>query len=209
MRSVRCKRAIAWCGVLLAVALPARPASPMTEDASPGTSLVGQLLVAAPDIGDPRFFHAVVLIVRHSKTGAFGIIVNRPAGEQTWASLLAATGQTDADVQGSVRVFYGGPVQPWLGFVVHSAEYHRGQTVDIDGKVAMTSSPEILRDISRTQGPHKALVAFGYTGWRPGQLESELDRHGWFTIPEDPKLVFDDDREKVWDEAKARETFPL
>jgi putative transcriptional regulator len=209
MRSLRFKRAMAWFGVLLAAALLATPARPTTEDASPSTTLAGQLLVASPDIGDPRFFHAVVLIVQHSKTGAFGIIVNRPAGEQSWAGLLDAIGQTDPELTGNVQIYSGGPVQPWLGFVVHSADYHRVETIDIDGKVAMTASSEILRDIGHNRGPQKTLIAFGYTGWGPGQLESELDRHGWFTIPEDPGLIFGDDREHVWDKAKARETFPL
>jgi putative transcriptional regulator len=192
---------------LAPVTLP-RAALPNTG-AAPADPLVGQLLVASPDIGDPRFDHAVILIVQHSSHGALGIMINRPLGEETVAKLLEAIGQDAKGVSGSMRVFAGGPVEPSIGFVVHSAEYHRAQTIDVDGRVAVTSSPEVLRDIGRNAGPRKSLVAFGYTGWGPGQLENELAQHAWFTIPEDPKLVFDEDRAKVWDHAKARETIPL
>jgi putative transcriptional regulator len=209
MRSMQPQRAVLWLGVLVAAVSLATAALPMSEETSPNASLAGQLLVASPEMGDPRFRHAVILMVRHDKTGALGIVINHPLGEQTWASVLEAIGEPTDGIAGSVQVFAGGPVQPFLGFIVHSAEYHRAETIDIDGQVAMTASIEILRDLSHAKGPHKSLVAFGYTGWGPGQLEGEMARHGWFAIPEDPKLVFDDDRDKVWDEAKARQTFPL
>ena len=173
------------------------------------TSLAGQLLIAAPTIGDPRFAHTVILIVRHDKDGALGIVINRPVGERSIAALLEATGHDDADVAGIVRVFAGGPVQPELGFVVHSAEYRRAETVDVDGRVAMTASRQVLLDIGHNQGPEKSLFALGYAGWGPGQLEDEMARNNWFTTPEEPKLVFDEDRDKLWDEAMARRTREL
>jgi putative transcriptional regulator len=173
------------------------------------TSLTGQLLIAAPTIGDPRFAHTVILMVRHDKEGALGIVINRPVGERSIASLLEATGHDDADVAGILRVFAGGPVQPELGFVLHSAEYRRAETVDVDGRVAMTASRQVLLDIGHNQGPEKSLFALGYAGWGPGQLDGELARHDWFTTPEEPKLVFDDDREKLWEDAMARRTREL
>jgi putative transcriptional regulator len=173
------------------------------------TSLAGQLLIAAPTIGDPRFAHTVILMVRHDQEGAFGIVINRPVGERSIAALLEATGHDDADVAGIVRVFAGGPVQPELGFVVHSAEYRRAETVDVDGRVAMTASRQVLLDIGHSQGPEKSIFALGYAGWGPGQLESELARHNWFTTPEEPKLVFDDDRDNLWEDAMARRTREL
>jgi putative transcriptional regulator len=176
---------------------------------SDAASLAGQLLIAAPTMGDPRFAHAVVLMVRHDKEGAFGIVINRPVGERPIADLLEATGRDDADVAGIVRVFAGGPVQPELGFVVHSAEYRRAETIDVDGRVAMTASRQILLDIGHSHGPEKALFALGYAGWGPGQLEDELARNSWFTTPEEPRLVFDDDRGNLWDEAMARRTREL
>jgi putative transcriptional regulator len=194
-------RTFAAIAALLATFIMVGAAPP---DHSDMASLAGQLLIAAPTMGDPRFTHTVILMVRHDKEGAFGIVINRPVGERPIAALLEATGQDDAAVTGIVRVFAGGPVQPELGFVVHSAEYRRAETLDVDGRVAMTASRQILLDIGHSQGPEKSLFALGYAGWGPGQLESELARNNWFTAPEEPKLVFDDDRDKLWDEAMAR-----
>jgi putative transcriptional regulator len=191
---------------LLVVAMLVGAAAPDPSD--PG-SLAGQLLIAAPTMSDPRFAHTVILMVRHDQTGAFGIVINRPVGERSIAVLLEAAGDIHPDVEGSVRVFAGGPVQTELGFVVHSADYHRGETVDVDGRVAMTASREILRDIGHNQGPAKSLFAFGYAGWGPGQLEGEMARHNWFTTPEEPKLIFDDDRDNLWEETMARRTREL
>src|SRR5271169_3854084 len=185
-----------------ATILAAMLLAPAAADAPDIASLTGQLLIAAPTIGDPRFAHTVILMVRHDNEGALGIVINRPVGERSIAALLEATGHDDADVAGIVRVFAGGPVQPELGFVVHSAEYRRAETVDIDGRVAMTASRQILLDIGHNQGPEKSLFALGYAGWGPGQLENEMARNNWFTTPEEPKLVFDEDRDKLWDEAK-------
>lgn len=173
------------------------------------TSLVGQLLVASPNIGDPRFAHTVILMIKHDDAGAFGIIINRPVGERSISELLEAAGDNTPGIVGTVRVFAGGPVQPELGFVVHSAEYHRNETIDVDGRVAMTASREILRDIGQHQGPERSLFALGYAGWGPGQLEGEIARHDWFTTPEEPKLIFDDDRGSLWDDAMARRTREL
>src|SRR5262249_17352650 len=135
--------------VAAAILVPAtllHAALPTPTDAEHG-SLTGQLLIAAPTMGDPRFQHTVILMVRHDRNGALGIVINRPIGERPLASVLEALGEKDTAVAGQVRIFAGGPVQPEIGFVVHSAEYHRSDTVDIDGRVAMTSSLEILRDI--------------------------------------------------------------
>jgi putative transcriptional regulator len=104
----------------------------------------------------------------------------------------------------SVRVFIGGPVSPDAGFVLHSAEYHLADTLDIDGRVALTAAVDILRDIGLGKGPSKSLLAFGYAGWAPAQLESEMAHGVWMTVPEDPALVFDDDRANVWADALAR-----
>ena len=198
-------------GFLLAsLALPILAAAPAKPGAAPdGGSLAGQLLIASPDMGDPRFVHAVILMVRHDREGAFGIVVNRPLEEHAIADLLGAMGESDAGVEGSVGIFAGGPVEPRLGFVVHSAEYHRAETLDIDGRVAVTQSREILRDIGQHKGPAKFLVAFGYAGWGPGQLEDEIAEHGWFTAPGDPNLIFDENRGRLWEIAFARRTRDL
>ena len=172
-------------------------------------SLAGQLLIASPNIGDPRFAHTVILMVKHDKDGAFGITINRPVGEKSIASLLETPGEDVSDVEGTLRVFAGGPVQPELGFVVHSTEYRRDETIEVGGNVAMTASRQVLRDIGHHRGPEKSLFALGYAGCGPGQLEGELARHDWFTAPEEPKLIFDDDRANLWEDAMARRTRDL
>jgi putative transcriptional regulator len=167
-------------------------------------SLAGQLLVASPSMGDPRFDHAVILMVRHGEDGALGIVVNRPLGERSLATLLEIFGETGSNAAGQVRIFVGGPVQTELGFVVHTADYHLATTLDVDGHVAVTSNREILRDIAANQGPKKSLIAFGYAGWAPGQLEGEMGKRVWSVAPADEMLIFDEDREKVWESAYSR-----
>ena len=171
-------------------------------------SLTGQLLVASPSMGDSNFAGTVILMIRHDQDGAIGIVVNRPVGERPLAALLDTPGEKDATI-GNVRIFAGGPVQPEIGFVVHSTDYHGPTTLDVNAGVAMTSSRDILRDIGNAKGPQKSLIAFGYAGWAPGQLEAELARRDWVVAPGDAKLIFDEEREKVWDAAYARRTLDL
>jgi putative transcriptional regulator len=169
---------------ILNVAQPCRAQTPVH------VSLAGQLLIASPTILDPHFDHAVILIVRHDQGGAMGIVLNMPAEERPLANA-------------------GGPVQPEIGFVIHSSDYRGPGTIDVNERVLMTSSSQILRDIGNNKGPKKSLIAFGYAGWVAGQLEDELRRRVWFTTPGDPKLIFDEDREKVWDSAYSRRTQDL
>src|SRR5215831_3922272 len=125
--------------IVAAIFLPAallNAALPTPEEAPKHPSLAGQLLVASPEMGDPRFYHAVILVVRHDRNGALGIIINRPVGDRSLVSLLEALGEKDTGVVGSVRIFAGGPVQPEIGFVLHSTDYRRPETLDIDSRVA-------------------------------------------------------------------------
>ncbi len=207
---------LALLSALLLLAPPPLPAQTQS-------SLAGQLLIAAPGMGDPRFAQTVILMVRHDRTGAFGIVINRPMGERSLAGLLAALGDQDAGADqrnlGNVKVFAGGPVQPELGFVLHSTDYRLPDTTDIDGRIAMTGNREILRAIaskageapgtSDRAGPQHSLIAFGYAGWGPGQLEGELAQRAWFAAPADPKLVFDEARDKLWEIATSRRTQDL
>jgi putative transcriptional regulator len=186
---------------LLKAALPANP-----EEKPEPPSLAGQLLVASPEMADPRFERAVILLVRHGPDGAFGIVINKPVGEQPLANVFEALGQKGGDVSGNVRVFSGGPVQPEVGFVVHSPDYNRPETVVISDRVSMTSSLDVLRDIGNHKGPAKSLMAFGYAGWGPAQLEHEIEQGAWGIAEDDPTLIFDEDREKVWDDAWAHRT---
>lgn len=209
MTLLRPRRSILCFGVLLASPTLVTAAWSKPENLQPDKSLAGQFLVAMPEMGDPRFRQTVILMVQHSKDGALGIVINRPIGEMPIAKLLDSLGIDSKGSNGQIQVFAGGPVQLEIGFIVHSADYHRTGTIDIDGKVAMTSNKQILRDIGHHQGPQKILVAFGYAGWGPGQLEGELAQDAWFTMPEDPTLVFDFDRDKLWDQAMKHRTIPL
>ncbi|MGH7115696.1 MAG: YqgE/AlgH family protein [Stellaceae bacterium] len=172
-------------------------------------SLVGQLLIAAPTMGDPRFDHAVILVVRQDASGAFGIVINRPVEKRSIKSLLEAAGDRAPGVEGSLMVFAGGPVQPELGFIVHSPDYHDADTLAVGPGLAMTADQQVLRAIGHHKGPKESLFAFGYAGWAAGQLEGEIARHDWFTATGDPKLIFDDDRGDLWHDAMARRTREL
>ena len=183
---------------VLYAALPAQP------DASARTSFAGHLLIASPALRQPAFDHAVILLAQHGRDGALGIVINRPGGARPIAGLLAAYGADTSGVTDSVLVFIGGPVGPATGLVIHSADYHRPDTLDIDGRVALTGARDVLRDIGLGRGPQKSLVAFGYAGWAPGQLDDELAHGVWAAVPEDPALMFDDDRAQVWADALAR-----
>lgn len=180
------------------------PLTPAPESAAPADPPAGNLLIASAQIQDPRFYHAVVLILQHTKDGAFGIVINHELTSEKIATLLAAAGDDDKTVDGTIPVLSGGPVQPELGFVVHSADYRTADTMQVDGKLAMTASKAALKDIGHDKGPKKCFFAFGYSGWGAGQLEGEIARNDWFTAPEDSALVFDDDRDTVWDKALAK-----
>lgn len=193
---------VVFCLPVTLFAVPSNPA-----DAPP--SLKGQLLIATPAMRDPRFDRAVILMVRHDGDGAMGIVINRTLGEKPLAEILAAFGAKDTAATGNVSIFLGGPVRLEVSFVIHSTDYRRPDTLDIDARFAATPSREVLRDIAGNAGPMKRLIAFGYAGWASGQLEAELARNVWYTAPADPGLVFDDDRTKVWERATARRTQDL
>ncbi|HUI15898.1 MAG TPA: YqgE/AlgH family protein [Xanthobacteraceae bacterium] len=198
MRSILAAAAILLPATVLHAAL-----SPEEPNVGGPASLAGQLLLASPDMRGP-FDHAVVLMAQHSRDGALGIVINHPLGTRPIRELLQALGGNADGVTGDVRIFFGGPVGLTSAFVVHNAGYRRDGTLDIDGRVALSDAAGVLKDIGLGKGPGKTLVALGYAGWAPSQLDDEIARGAWVTLPEDPKLVFDDDRSKVWTDAMAR-----
>jgi putative transcriptional regulator len=218
-RSLICPGLAGTAFLLAAVATGAADAPPTDADPSlqAGQLLAGQLLIASAGIQDPRFSHTVILLLRHDAKGAFGIVINRPLGEQPIADILAATVQDrtsgtskdDKSIEGTIRVFAGGPVQRERGFVVHSPDYRRDGTLTIDHIVAMTADPQVLRDIGHHRGPRQSFFALGYAGWGAGQLDAEMTRRDWFTTSADAQLIFDDDRDQLWERALARRTRDL
>lgn len=173
------------------------------------SNLTGQLLVAAPEMPDPRFRRTVIYMVHHDATGAMGVVVNRPIGDVPLARLLEESGLKSEGVTGNIRMHAGGPVEQARAVVLHSADYRGAGTELVTGSVALTGDPDILRAIAAGTGPRRRLFVLGYAGWRPGQLEAEIKAGGWVTAPADEALVFDEDYDSKWDRAMARRIIDL
>lgn len=199
----------ALCLAALLWSTGATPVILQQPGAEPQASLAGDLLIASPHIGDPRFWHTVILLVRQNDQGAMGIVVNRPLGTVPLARLLHALGLDESGVEGTIPIFAGGPVSPGVVFVLHGSDYHGRGTIAIPGHFALTANPQILEDIAHGRGPEKKIIAFGYAGWAPGQLQSELVRGDWFVISATSRLVFDEPRGRVWNDAMANRGIQL
>lgn len=161
--------------------------------------LTGKLLIAMPGMGDIRFERAVVLICDHNDDGAMGLIVNKPAPEVRLAHLLDQLSIEGAAEAADMPVYFGGPVEGGRGFVLHSCDYRsRLQSLEVAEGFCMTATLDILEDIAAGKGPDRTLMMLGYSGWGPGQLESEIAMNGWLTAEADPALVYDMDDEAKW-----------
>ncbi|MGH6989227.1 MAG: YqgE/AlgH family protein [Stellaceae bacterium] len=193
-----------WGRALLVLAIWLLP-TVLTRAAAPDPPTIiapaGQLLVAAPGIGDPRFDHTVIFLIQHDQHGAMGIVINRPLGTEKVSDLLDALGASGAGATGSVRLFAGGPVEPEIGFVLHSTDYHDPRTRVIAHRFAVTTDTDILKAIGADKGPKQRLIAFGYAGWGPGQLENELEHNDWYIAPASAELLFQINRNEVWQRA--------
>jgi putative transcriptional regulator len=152
-------------------------------------------------------------MVEHSAGGAMGLIVNRPFGAMPMARLFEhlelETEMGAPGVAREIEVYYGGPVEPERGFLLHSAEVVIEGSIVVGEGVAMTAEAEMMHRIARGEGPERSLFALGYSGWGPGQLEAEFARDDWFAIPFDPALVFAADPDRSWERAAARRSLDL
>ncbi len=164
--------------------------------------LNGKLLIAMPGMGDPRFAHSVVFMCAHSAEGAMGIVVNKPTQDLGLSDLmeqLSITTETDMTAR---PVHFGGPVESGRGFVLHEYGYHSSiSTMDVNDHFAMTATLDILEDLAQGRGPSKAIIALGYAGWGPWQLETEIAQNGWLTCDADLSLVFDTANVNKWEAA--------
>lgn len=178
--------------------------APMTPIA-PSEDLTGKLLIAMPDMGDPRFHASVVFLCAHSAEGAMGLIVNKPMPEVRFADLLEQLDIARGPAMTDLPVCYGGPVEMQRGFVLHSAEYLGGldDRLIVDGHFAMTATLDVLEDLANGTGPAAALLALGYAGWGAGQLEDEIGQNGWLTADATPDLVFAPSMAGKWAAALA------
>ena len=168
--------------------------------------LTGQLLIAMPNMRDPRFARSVIYLCAHNEDGAIGLVINRLIGSITFPDLLT---QLDIDSEcGSDRsqpaVHFGGPDETERGFVLHRADFLQDDSMAIDGSVALTATVDIVRDIAEGGGPRESILALGYAGWGPGQLDGEIQENAWLSVSADRALVFDTDIETKWDRAMAK-----
>ncbi|MGI9355641.1 MAG: YqgE/AlgH family protein [Rhizobiaceae bacterium] len=166
-------------------------------------SLSGQLLLAMPGMEDPRFARTVIFVVSHSESGAMGFVLNHPVTSPTFGEVLEEIGLKDeaatlAKLDEQPRIFRGGPVEQGRGFVIHSLDYGLATSTRIGDLGAITATQEILRAMATGHGPAHAIMLLGYSGWGGGQLEEELLRNGWLTMPATRALLFDTPQEELY-----------
>jgi putative transcriptional regulator len=168
--------------------------------------LTGRLLVAMPGIGDPRFERSVIYLCVHDAEHAMGLTVNRPVEGLTIAKLLMKLGVKSTARPLDDLVLMGGPVEPERGFVLHTDDYAcEPSSLPVAEGVALTATREVLEAMARAEGrPRRAVMALGYAGWEPGQLEREIRDNVWLTCEPDEGLLFDDDHEHKWSRSLAK-----
>lgn len=171
--------------------------------------LTGQLLIAMPAMRDPRFARTVIYMCAHDENGAMGLVVNRLVGAITFPDLLDQLGIPGGDDAGDIRVHFGGPVESGRGFVLHSGDYSQESTLQVDDRVSLTATVDILRDIADGGGPQQRLLALGYAGWGAGQLDTEIQANGWLHVDADKELVFDSGLDNKWERAINKLGFDL
>jgi putative transcriptional regulator len=205
--------AFPWAALaLLLVSLLAGLRAEGQENGSSGKmpgSLAGTLLVATEELRDPRFVKSVIYMVRHDRQGAMGIMINRLIGEGPLAELLKGLGLETAGVSGDIRIHYGGPVEPRRGFVLHTGDLRVEGTYPVNDRYALTINPDLLRQIGLGHGPRRSVVTFGYSGWGAGQLEGEIARGSWISVPAEEELVFDRDLVTKWQRATSRRLYRM
>lgn len=168
------------------------------------TNLTGHLLIAMPGMGDPRFDRSVVFLCDHSEGGAMGLILNKPLPEVSFAEMIGQLG-IEAVAPPRVPILYGGPVETGRGFVLHSGDYGEAEgTLRVPGGYGMTATLDVLEDLAHGEGPARAVMALGYAGWAPGQLEGEIQQNGWLTCEADEEILFGPDMAGKWEAALGK-----
>lgn len=215
-------RRLAWQGALarlvgmtivmtLCTAATAPTAQAPYRDRGLAEGLAGRLLVAAPGLRDPNFAQTVILMLRHDRHGALGIVVNKAIASEPAGRLLRRLGGLEPGTAAgpTVAIHYGGPVEPLQGTFLHSPDYRTTDTEAVTEAVSVTRDFTILLDLLEGKGPSQVFMALGYAGWGPGQLENELRRRSWIIVPSEGDLVFHDEPETVWQRAVDKQGIDL
>jgi putative transcriptional regulator len=176
----------------------------MTTTEPSQSTLTGQLLVAMPQMADPRFARSVVYLCAHSADGAMGLVVNRLIDSLSFQGLLEQLGVEACPGAGNMPVHFGGPVESSRGFVLHTSDYVQDSTLVIDDDISLTATVDVLKAIARGDGPRHRVLALGYAGWAPGQLDAEIQANGWLLVPADLDLVFGFDNDSKWQRSIAK-----
>lgn len=162
---------------------------------------VGQVLLAMPAMSDPRFERSVIYVCAHNDDGAMGIVINKTLDSIDFRELLAHLDIPAAEGADNVPVHFGGPVENQRGFVLHSEDYRHAETLVVDNGIGLTATLDILRDLAKGSGPEAAILALGYAGWGPGQLESEFQENAWLLVPSSHDLLFEIANGDKWEHA--------
>ena len=164
-------------------------------------NLTGKLLISMPSLQDERFYKTVIYMCAHSSEGAMGIIINKKIDYDLYPDLLEQLGIDKPLGSKKLYVRYGGPVESGRGFVLHSDEVIQKETLSIEKGVALTSTSEFFEDLSKGKGPKNSILALGYAGWGPGQIELELSSNSWMTLDTDSNFIFDESVSNKWKDA--------
>ena len=163
--------------------------------------LTGQLLIAMPNMRDPRFEKSVIYMCVHNAEGAVGLVLNRQLDSITFPDLLDQLHIETEAIAPELPIHFGGPVEMGRGFVLHSADYGQTGTIMVGDLIGLTATVDILKDMAARRGPKNSLLALGYAGWGPGQLDGEIQENAWLSVDADNELVFDTDLDSKWDRA--------
>jgi len=160
--------------------------------------LGGQLLIAMPSMADPRFAQSLICLCAHSADGAMGIVLNKPLEDPSFEDLLKQLDVAPTPPARRIRLLAGGPVEGARGFVLHTADWSSEGSLHVGGEWALTASVDILKAIAEGGGPREGVLALGYAGWGPGQLEDEFHQNAWLNVTPDEALLFDPDYNAKW-----------
>jgi putative transcriptional regulator len=174
------------------------------EGPASGEFLTGQLLIAMPAMADPRFAQSVIYLCAHTPEGAMGLVLNRPLKRPSFEDLLRQLDLAPLPPARRIRLCAGGPVDNARGFVLHTTDWTGEGSLRVDDELALTASLDVLKVIAEGGGPREGILALGYAGWGPGQLDAEIQQNAWLSVSADETIVFDGDHETKWRRAFAK-----